>query len=352
MKKNYTIGIVMMLAMMLASLMTYAQPAELQARYPFDETEGTVAVDVSGNGYDAALNECTDCWTEGTIEGALAFSGTLKVTLPADQMGLTSDDGSVAFWMNTPDELASIYTMFWAGDNTTGGGFGAENEIHVHIERAETDIWTGGECSFFAIADPNTFVHSDQAKGNPPNNPPVDPVLINDGEWHHIAATWGEGYVALYIDGVVMWDTTAYNSTSYELNNIFLGMMANDSRAYIGKLDDVRVYSGVLTSFEVEDLANKNHTRVDQRVAGEESLSVYPNPAESSATIRYMSEGNKDVSIDLYSLTGAHVASIYRGRTVAGENLVDLNTDRFAPGLYLVKLNIDSQVSHAKFTVK
>jgi hypothetical protein len=351
MKKNYSFGIVMMLAMLFASLMAYAQPAELLARYPFDASEGTAVVDVSGNGFDATLSECDNCWTEGTIDGAVEFSGFNYVTLPADVMGMTSNDGSVSFWMNA-GEPTSIYTMFWAGDNTTGGGFGAENELHIHLEQEGADVWAGGECSFFIIADPNIFIHSDPAKGGPPGVPPVDPLVLGDNEWHHIAATWGEGFAALYIDGTVMWDTSVYNPTGYELNNMFLGKMANDSRQYIGKMDDFRIYTGVLSSFDVETLANKDFTSIDERSAGENNLSVYPNPAQDNATIRYTAEGGKHVSVDIYSLTGAHMGNVYNGTTVSGENLVNLKTAHFAAGLYLVKLNIDNQVSHTKFTLK
>ena len=135
--------------------------ADLLVHYKFDETSGSVAVDASGNGNDGTING-TPTWVEGTLGNAFDFWGYESVTLPATAMGLTSDIGSVAFWMNADViDFTGINTVFWAGDNTDGGGFGWENEMHVHLESAVPGTWNGGELSFFAIANPNTFLHTD-----------------------------------------------------------------------------------------------------------------------------------------------------------------------------------------------
>lgn len=355
MKKIYTLSLSLTLALLLLSVMAYGQLPELVARYALDEASGTVAADASGHGFDATVVG-TEGWTDGTIDGAFAFDGATHITLPADVMGMTSNDGSVAFWMNSDGVLDDINTMFWGGDNTTGGGFGnaedTENELHVHLEGGPNEAWEGGECSFFVIAEPNTFVHSDVAKGNPPGNAPVDPLLLGDGEWHHIAATWGEGYVALFIDGAVMWDTTLYNPRAYDLSNMVLGQMVNESRGFFGKLDDVRVYTGVLSSFEVEDLFNKVTTHTDQVLESENDLSIYPNPASSHASLHFSAEAGQHVSVNLYSLAGALVGNVYEGISASGENVIQLPVADYANGLYMVKLQIESKISYAKFVVQ
>jgi len=344
---------------LLASVTLYAQPAELVARYSLDETEGTVAADLSGNGFDAeifcALGDCLG--QEGTIDGAMSFGGTDSIVLPADVMGMTNDNGSVAFWMKA-GEPSSIYTMFWAGDNTTGGGFGPENEIHLHLEQAATDVWAGGEVSWVVLlggeASEKTFLFSDPWKGSNPATPPSDQVItLKDEEWHHVAATWGGGLVKLYVDGAPIWDTTAYYPlTEYDLTHMYLGKMGGGGRTFQGMMDEVRIYKGVLEDFEVETLYNKDFTNINQNLAGENDLAVYPNPATGNASIRFSDEGGRNVSIDLYSVTGAHVGNVYRGKTVAGQNLVNLEAANYGAGLYVVEVNIDSKVSHTKFVVK
>ncbi|MBN1973800.1 MAG: discoidin domain-containing protein, partial [Sedimentisphaerales bacterium] len=219
--------------------------AGLVAHYKLDETTGTIAADSSGNGFDGTITGSTS-WAAGKIDGALQLSGD-GVTLPASGMGMTSNSGSVAFWMNagTP---SGINTMFWAGDNTTGGGFGTENELHVHIESATANIWTGGELSFY-IYNPTVHLHSDPTKGAA-GNVPVNPILLSDEQWHHVAAAWGGGSMKLYIDGVLI-TQASYAPANFVMNNIFLGRMANNSRLFTGLLDDVQIYNHALSDAEV-----------------------------------------------------------------------------------------------------
>ncbi len=221
--------------------------ADLVVHYKLDETSGNIASDSSGNGYDGTINGSPN-WVAGKMGGALEFTGGDDITLPATAMGLRSDIGSVALWMNA-DVPSGINTMFWAGDNTTGSGFGNENELHVHLEQPQTNIWSGGECSFFAIANPNTFLHTDPTKGAP-GNTPINPITLSDLQWHHVAATWGDGNVRLYIDGVVIHESP-YTSSNYELSNIYLGRMADGGRQYTGILDDVQIYNHSLSDADV-----------------------------------------------------------------------------------------------------
>ncbi|MBN2182053.1 MAG: discoidin domain-containing protein [Sedimentisphaerales bacterium] len=302
--------------------------AELVVHYKLNETFGTTAADSSGNGYDGTINGSTN-WVAGYLDGALELTGGCNITLPAAEMGLTSDIGSVAFWMNT-DVPTAIYTIFWAGDNTTGGGFGAENEMHVHLESAGT-YWRGGELSFFAIANPNTFLHTDPTKGAA-GTAPVNPLLMGDQQWHHVAATWGDGSVKLYVDGVII-SQSAYNSSSYQLSVIYLGQMANASRTYVGKLDDAQMYDHALTDADV-DLAMKGGTPLgpatgpkpsdgDDDVSRDVVLSWTPGPFAATHNV-YVGTvlddvNNADASSSLLIGPGVDVNSFEPGRLEFGQ---------------------------------
>jgi len=237
-------------------------PAQLLIHYQFDETTGLVAVDTSGKGnegtlraVDAAATTVDANWVAaGWLDGALSFNGTFGVVLPAENLGLRSDAGTVAFWMNKPSLAGAINTIWWGGDNTTGGGFGPENEMHIHTEAVGAGIWMGGELSFHGQNNPNFHLHSDPNKGEA-GNAPQAPILMADGQWHHVAATWGneDGNVKLYLDGVLLHEL-AYGDRSYALNHMYLGQMANGSRTYNGLLDEVQIYGRALTADEVQSL--------------------------------------------------------------------------------------------------
>ncbi len=228
--------------------------AALVAYYKLDETDGMVAVDSSGNGYDATIGG-DPTWIEGLMGGALDFNGEDSVTLPADRMGMTSEGGSVAFWINKPDEdVVGINTIWWGGDNTTGGGFGPENEMHIMVEQAVDGTWLGGEFGFYSFNSVNCHCHSDPKKADATNPAatPVDPFLVNDGEWHHIAGTWSmeTGAQTLYFDGSFVQEGV-YGTNIYPLNNMYLGQMANAGRTLTGALDEVRIYDRALDEREV-----------------------------------------------------------------------------------------------------
>ncbi|KPK40238.1 MAG: hypothetical protein AMJ65_10780 [Phycisphaerae bacterium SG8_4] len=253
--------------------------AQLLVHYKLDETSGTVAADMSGKGNDGVIDGAAN-WAPGWIDGALQFDGSLSVTLPAGNMGLRSDTGSVAFWMNMAELMGGINTIWWGGDNTTGGGMGPENEMHVHIETAVADVWQGGELCFRVLHGPLVHLHSDPEKGDAsvPGNPPVNPVLVNDGQWHHVVCTWGDadGNVNLYLDGSLL-QQAAYTTPSYPLTNIYLGQMADGGRTYTGLLDDVQIYGGALTEDEIQMV-----------MAGSEVLSLpaaLPEPANQATDV-------------------------------------------------------------------
>ncbi|HUU17409.1 MAG TPA: LamG domain-containing protein [Sedimentisphaerales bacterium] len=228
--------------------------AQILVHYKLDETSGAVASDSSGKGNDGTIVGDPN-WVAGWMDGALQFDGSLSVTLPASTMGLRSDTGSVAFWMNMAELTGNINTIWWGGDNTTGGGMGPENEMHIHIESPVANIWTGGELCFRVLHGPLVHLHCDPEKGDAsvPGDPPVNPILMNDGEWHHVVSTWGDadGNVNLYLDGNLLQQAT-YTTPSYPLTNIYLGRMADGGRTYTGLLDDVQIYGGALTADEIQ----------------------------------------------------------------------------------------------------
>ena len=254
--------------------------AQLLVHYKLDETAGTVASDSSGKGNDGTLSGDPQ-WAAGWMDGALEFNGEDAITLPADRMGLRSDAGTVAFWMNMAEITGGINTLFWGGDNTTGGGFGPENEMHIQVEVPVADIWIGGEFGFYLRGDPNNVhLHSDPNKGDAPGTVPVSPILVDDGQWHHITGTWGneDGNAKLYFDGQLLHEIPYdWTNISYPLTNIYLGKMANDSRTYSGLLDDVQVYGGALTADEIQTV-----------IAGSEILNfkaALPKPAHQETDV-------------------------------------------------------------------
>lgn len=333
-------------------LEAFAQPAELLIHYTFDETSGTVAADISGNGYDGTIVGTTN-WVEGTIGGALEFTGDSGLIIPAPILTngsdtMTSNSGAVALWVKC-DVPTSIYTLWWGGDNTTGGGFGPENEMHLHIEKEEPNIWTGGEASFWIKAATNVHIFSDTKAAA--GDPPVAPILLDDNQWHHVAANWGNNLAQLYVDGLKVKEA-AYTPDGYFLTHMFLGMMANRGRVLIGTMDDFRLYSAPLNDIEVSDLFNKvtkvNESRVIKDLA---ELAVYPNPADDDITVRFFSGSNSKATVSLVSTTGQVLETIELN-AIPDYNKVHFNATKYSSGVYFVDLEVEGRTSHTKLMIK
>jgi len=293
--------------------------AQILVHYKLDETSGNIAVDSSGKGNDGIIGAEPN-WVEGWIDGALQFSAADAncITLPASTMGLRSDAGTVAFWVNMTEVAGGINTIWWGGDNTLGGGFGPENEMHIHVETAVANIWTGGEFGFFLRGDPNNVhLHSDPNKGDTAGNVPNTPVLLNDGLWHYITATWGneDGNAKLYYDGKLLHEISYdWTRISYPLTNIFIGQMADGGRVFNGLLDEVQIYGGALTADEIQIV-----------MAGGEILNLkaaLPDPANQ------VTEVPRDTALNWMASDRADTHNVYFGANFDDVNEAGINDPR------------------------
>jgi hypothetical protein len=157
---------------------------------------------------------------------------------------------------------------------------GDENEMHIYIEQPGDNVWLGGEICFRSInVEPLVHLHSDPETVGPdnPGAVPVNPIQVNDGEWHHITATWGDavGNTSMYLDSFLIM-SGAYTSrqTSYTLTYMYLGHMAAGNRRYDAVLDEVQIYNNALSLEEIYVL-----------VVGDAHLSWLPNPEDGAIEV-------------------------------------------------------------------
>ena len=80
-------------------------------------------------------------------------------------------------------------------------------------------------------------------------------------------------------------------------------------------------------------------------------ISVYPNPMNERGTIAFNLGSATDVTIAIYNLEGRLVKTIKAGKLNSGEQKIEISTDEFSKGTYLV--SIDGSTIHAtsKFVV-
>jgi hypothetical protein len=205
-----------------------ATPTDMRAHYAF---EGN-ALDTSGNSFNGTATALS--YVAGKV-GAQAgqFNGTGSyVSIPRS----VTDDFTVAMWVKTTDTAGSAGAQWWSGkglvDGEVGGG-GAD---------WGTAIVNGKFALGVGSATGDTTIASS--------------VNINDGTWHHVAATRNNtsGAMAVYVDGVLRGSGTGPNGSRTWPPNLRIGSLQTANNFLNGTLDDVRLYDRILTVGEITAL--------------------------------------------------------------------------------------------------
>ncbi len=351
MKKIYTLLTIVAVMSFGVTKNAIAQAPQPLAHYQFNETSDSLLVDRTDNGFDAWSN-CDTCWeAAGYLDGCFHFDGH-KAPLPADEMGMTSEEGTVAFWLLLPNNGSSINVIWW-GAEYGGNTFGPENEMHMHVEGGPNSAWAGGEASLFIRDSVNAttyFLYSDPWDGGLGNTPSGQGILVNDSTWHHVAATWGP-YYALYIDGQPVWDTSYYYGATYPLNKMCLGMTPNNTgRALHGYLDEFRIYDVALEAIDIADIYAWTDVEND-KISGANDLSLrnYPNPVTENTTFRYELSAESTVTLEIYNQVGQLVRTLVSENQSAGIHTVPWNGcndggQALSSGIYMYRLQAGNKV--------
>lgn len=83
-----------------------------------------------------------------------------------------------------------------------------------------------------------------------------------------------------------------------------------------------------------------------------ESLSIYPNPATSQATINYTLSDASNVVLRMFDLNGREVSSFSCGSQGRGTHNQVLNVQSLQRGVYMIQMITDNSVKSAKLIVK
>jgi hypothetical protein len=148
-----------------------------------------------------------------------------------------TDDFTVAMWVKTTDNGGWSGAQWWNGkglvDGEVGGG-GADWGTALVDGKFAVGIGS-------ASAD-TTFASS---------------VNINDGAWHHVAATRNNtsGAVAIYVDGVLSGGGTGVTGSRTLPPSLRIGSLQTGNNFLNGTLDDVRLYPRILSASEIQILA-------------------------------------------------------------------------------------------------
>jgi hypothetical protein len=205
--------------------------AGLVAFYPFDETSGTSAADVSGNGHTATVVGGAT-FASGLQKNAVTLSGSSQyVTLPSGIVnGLTSF--SICTWvkLSAAPQWARIF-----------------------------DFGTGMTTYMFLTPNSNagTLRFGITIGGNGQEQQLNAPALAT-GSWQHVALTRTANTGTLYVNGAEVAQSTTMTLSPMSLGTTTQNWLGRSQFAvdpYLsGQLDNFRIYDRALSAAEVQVL--------------------------------------------------------------------------------------------------
>lgn len=218
-----------------------AAAATLIGFWSFNEGQGITAADGSGSGNNGTLINSPG-WIAGESGNALNFASGGR--------GYVSASGA--------ESLADLYThgmtvAAWIKPRSGGGGNGGRI--------IDKDNNNGGW--FFAMNGATGIkLAIDTFSTSSPSRPSTASIKLN--VWQHVAATWdgstSGSNIHIYINGVLADGTAANGAGTPESDAdtpFAIGNRSIDTaRPFDGGVDEVRVYSGVLTAAEIQALAS------------------------------------------------------------------------------------------------
>ena len=221
-KLIYLFCLVLALSPVLTNVAEGTDPC-LVGWWRFDDGSGGTAYDRSGSENNGTLNGNPQ-WVAGKIGGALEFDGKDDYVDCSNDASLNiTDKVTIAVWVKTNDAGNSQHNPYVTkGDHS----YAIKHHISNSIE-------------FFIYDKGNWHLV----------NFPVDGSF--NGVWHHLAGTYDETNLKLYIDGKLEAKTAYTGSIASSVISANIGRNAQTDQFYKGVIDDVRIYNRALTQDEI-----------------------------------------------------------------------------------------------------
>ncbi len=199
----------------------------LVGRWGLDESTGTIAYDMSGNGVNGTLG---GTWTRATgticaVGGCLVLNGASTNIALGTSTGLNiTGNLSIVAWVKTTSTAAQ--GLVGKGPPSGSSGY-------------LSYIWSSGVADFYSSGGGG---HVQSVR------------TVNDGSWHLIAIVLSGTNLSFYVDGA--FDVTRTSAAPLSTTNTgVIGRESDSSGSYFnGLLDDVRVYNRALSAAEIQRL--------------------------------------------------------------------------------------------------
>lgn len=191
----------------------------------FDEGEGDIAKDSSGNGNDGTLVKGPE-WVDGKFGGALSFDGGDDIVEIKDADNLDLVDAiTVTMWLEIPDDAIRAFALS-KNDNANGFRFEVKPNLYWALEKGDAQK---------AI------------KSSLPRE-----------EWVHLAGTFDGNMSLLYVNGEQVGSMAAEGGLANSAKSLIIGAHRHSGDLpYNGLIDEVAIFNVGLEEEDIQTIMDK-----------------------------------------------------------------------------------------------
>ena len=305
----------------------------------------------TSNGYDAVVEgTSSSVGVDGTANSSLSFNGW---NYPANPDQLYLDDATIEYLNKEINKAGYSYSYsFWAkvasANNSDGNfvpyaGFYREDGTYVGVFEQRWRNSLKYVVNGIGTAGPgSTNAGTDWAKtiGNPtvgnPGDSPGDYITSPvNGAWNFYTVTEHNGSVVIYENGAqkLSFSVTKNHLSAEPIADFIIGgpsaklwLDMNNRGRLIGSVDDVTIYSGVLTAAQVAENYKKFTTKETSGVPNVTAPDAAEAPSSSIFYLTYdlTADKGKDLVKDMgFNVEGIEIPGLIKGTdyTVSGNTL-------------------------------
>jgi hypothetical protein len=212
------------------------RPGPLLIHYKFDEGEGSIAADSSGQGSDGTFSGTATWAAQGKMGAAASFDGNVGQVRGTSPYLNGHDEMSFGAWIKSDVVGTDAGVIIFTDPDET-------DQRDIRYDSAGS-VGGGVNVIKYGIATEEGSNENESAAN------------VQTTEWQHVMVTWTSGEAArLYINGVLdtptsVGDISGGTTTGYTA--VIIGRGGKDTAgSWDGLVDDVRVYEVALTAQQV-----------------------------------------------------------------------------------------------------
>ena len=171
-------------------------------------------------------------------------------------------------------------------------------------------------------------------------------AIPDDGEWHYIAGTYDNQWMALFYDGELVAQRDIRSPLIYGDGPLIIGSdrpVEQSDLLFYGLIDEVRISNVVRDYLRVDDPESVQPVSF--------GLSAYPNPFNGSTQIRFSLDRTSATTLVVYDLLGCEVARLMDSRLTAGDHSIVWDASDMPSGIYPIFLTADNLTETRKIVL-